>query len=579
MRIFLKAPNRIQAAGSLLGIASLLTCSPGLHAQVSDVRMASSGRISAASLADASRGFGTEGLDNLSFFVNAQAETLMDAWVSYSSLTCTTISTGIWTVGTQPTKGINTFGIINGTLANGDCPGVIFSFGAIYYTWTDPGTGAATTDSFVATWTAPGFQTVDNVAITLIAPTNFVQVGPGLKQPNGVLRFNYAWESTTGALADLSRCEVGESVAYPGAADPYVWPSPPYDNSTSNPTIVWVVASAGTAQDDHAPGTFLAPYAANTFTAMQQYRYRCGGLSTITFPAWNNVAIKRTVRDATGQGCWRYRITKTGASNTIPRLPGVPVGTCVTLAEEGPMLSVSQFSGAGESIQLEVQARRATWSLHEPIQVDLVVVNNGQRATIVDLGRNRNANLALTIVDPAGRTWRRALSRDGFGTLGEVSLEAGSRHEQPLLLDEWFDFRAEGTYRVKVVLLDPADPGKQPQMSSRPSADFVIEIRPRDQALLAQLAQSLADKAIGTGAVADRVDAAKALSFIRDPEAISSLVRVLEHGKMVEFYAVDGLARVGTPEAISALQRAESHPDTDVRARAKRHLGALGHRR
>ena len=41
---------------------------------------------------------------------------------------------------------------------------------------------------------------------------------------NGVLHFDYDWDSSTGNLANLNNCQVGESVAYPGAS-PYVWSS------------------------------------------------------------------------------------------------------------------------------------------------------------------------------------------------------------------------------------------------------------------------------------------------------------------------------------------------------------------
>ena len=48
-------------------------------------------------------------------------------------------------------------------------------------------------------------------------PCNYTKTS-GLDIGDGVLQFKYAWDSTSGALADLSNCFVGENVVYPGPA-------------------------------------------------------------------------------------------------------------------------------------------------------------------------------------------------------------------------------------------------------------------------------------------------------------------------------------------------------------------------
>lgn len=106
----------------------------------------------------------------LSFTVLPQTQIFVDAWVEYNTSTCTLISSGSWTVNTPPTNGTTATGIVNGTLGNGDCPGVIFPFGAIYYTWTSTNP-QATTDSFSATWTSPDYSELDTVNITLATVT------------------------------------------------------------------------------------------------------------------------------------------------------------------------------------------------------------------------------------------------------------------------------------------------------------------------------------------------------------------------------------------------------------------------
>src|SRR5262249_55590425 len=66
-------------------------------------------------------------------------------------------------------------------------------------------------------------------------PINFQHVGPGVDIGSGTLEFNYVWQSSDGTLADLGNCQVGEIVNYPGAANPYVYASPPYAIGDTSP--------------------------------------------------------------------------------------------------------------------------------------------------------------------------------------------------------------------------------------------------------------------------------------------------------------------------------------------------------
>jgi len=151
-------------------------------------------------------------------------------------------------------------------------------------------------------------------------PTNFRQVGNATALSNGTLRFNYAWDSSTGNLADLSQCTVGEIVSYPGA-NPFPWPNP-MNRSTPNPTVIDLAATGGGFQDDHQPpNSFSTPYTAASFTATQHYRYRCpcsngGNYVNLAGP----INIVRSVAQ-NSNGTWRYTVTKSGSSASINPLP------------------------------------------------------------------------------------------------------------------------------------------------------------------------------------------------------------------------------------------------------------------
>jgi hypothetical protein len=71
-----------------------------------------------------------------------------------------------------------------------------------------------------------------NVEPPCAYPVNFRQTSV-TELPNGVLQFQYAWDSNTGNIADLSNCMVGEIVTYPDG-DPFNWPSPPYASNSGN---------------------------------------------------------------------------------------------------------------------------------------------------------------------------------------------------------------------------------------------------------------------------------------------------------------------------------------------------------
>ena len=149
-------------------------------------------------------------------------------------------------------------------------------------------------------------------------PNNFHQVGSGTNN-NGTLHFVYAWDSSTGNLADLSQCTIGEIVAYPGTSNPYVWPNPPMNRSSTNPTVINVAATGGTFNDDHQPpNSFVMPFQAASFSAVQAYRYQCACASGGNFVNLiTGLNIARSVTQNSGQSTFRYTVTKSGSSATI----------------------------------------------------------------------------------------------------------------------------------------------------------------------------------------------------------------------------------------------------------------------
>ncbi len=148
--------------------------------------------------------------------------------------------------------------------------------------------------------TGPGVRAV---------PTNFRQTA-GRDAGGGVLHFEYAWDSTSGSLADLTGCRTGEKVDYTQTADPPFAAAP-------NPTILWVAATRGVAQDNHSPGA-KRPYRTFTERVSQTYRYDVDGGTPVDIAGPIPIIRKITEKD---NGDFKYEITKSGLKAEIDPLP------------------------------------------------------------------------------------------------------------------------------------------------------------------------------------------------------------------------------------------------------------------
>jgi hypothetical protein len=165
-------------------------------------------------------------------------------------------------------------------------------------------------------------QATVEVGIKCAIPVNLHQtgataLGDGTNNPR--LRFNYSWESSTGNLADLGSCRVGEIVTYPGDANPSTWPAP-FNSSSPNPTVIWLAGTLGKMMDTHSnKGGFKQPYKEATFTATQNYRYECMCPDGTTRKGnlLGPISIVRTV-SKNADGTYTYTITKSEESASGP---------------------------------------------------------------------------------------------------------------------------------------------------------------------------------------------------------------------------------------------------------------------
>jgi YD repeat-containing protein len=156
-----------------------------------------------------------------------------------------------------------------------------------------------------------------SINVVCPVPINFNQVADS--DNNGVLHLEYAWQSSTGNLADLDNCTVGEIVTYP-SGNPYA-PGSPFTATAPNPTVIDAPATTGAGVDNHSMFGVSSPYSAASFTATQYYRYRCtcangGNYVNMVGP----LSIVRQVSQ-NPNGSWKYNITKPFGSATKNPLP------------------------------------------------------------------------------------------------------------------------------------------------------------------------------------------------------------------------------------------------------------------
>jgi hypothetical protein len=231
------------------------------------------------------------------------------------------------------------------------------------------------------------------------------------------------------------------------------------------------------------------------------------------------------------------------------------------------------FADAPGQFPLKISAGpvSATYGLGEPVFVDLQVTNLGSEPASVDLGGDGKTNLLVTITGPGGRSRPVRLPSGGLMESGEHVLGANATVTERLILNEWNEFREAGDYFVGVALV----PEFGPKADAAPTANLHVSISPRNESELGAEAKALADRAINGDGVADRRAAALALSYMADPVAVPEMARVLSSGSDAGTPLIWGLARLGGPSALKALQSAQSSPDQEVRAAAFAALRAL----
>ena len=241
---------------------------------------------------------------------NSASYTIVGYWENcYHSQWSMTIAPYGWNVYTPDVASLATES--SGGRATGEWEGAT-DFGGWWgvETW-EPYVEDCIVDS--STWEQPG-----RALVSCAQPVNFHQI-TGQPQGSTGLFFQYDWDSSTGNLAHLAHCQVGERVHY----SPWPVPIPPWSDNPIQDFVANVPASDGGFDDPHSTGFPITPFSQSTTIGSQIYRHNCR--CAIGAPEWTTLhtpfgGIVRSI-DSNGNGTWRFTITKSGVQNGVNPLP------------------------------------------------------------------------------------------------------------------------------------------------------------------------------------------------------------------------------------------------------------------
>jgi hypothetical protein len=218
----------------------------------------------------------------------------------------------------------------------------------------------------------------------------------------------------------------------------------------------------------------------------------------------------------------------------------------------------------------------ASVTLHEPVVAILAIENTRNEPIQVDLGDDHTGNLRVTLRQgSAAPAPSQRLPTGGIMRGGEISIAPGERHQERLVLDDWFVFDRPGAYEVDIRLTTPIRTASGAPLSSPAGAVLRFELLPRSEAILRDTCARLTNILLTSANVGDLHQAARELIAVRDPIAVAYIGQVLDATDRVDSILVRGLVRIGGPEARALAERLAEASSVERAAKARFVLSQL----
>lgn len=224
---------------------------------------------------------------------------------------------------------------------------------------------------------------------------------------------------------------------------------------------------------------------------------------------------------------------------------------------------------AYDGVTLKISAQPSRLTLHEPVVLILEIANDNHDPIHIDLGSDRKENLLIAITPPSGGKVQLPQFRSsGISRVGDVEIGAGDTYVQSIVLNEWYAFKDIGPYDIEVRFAKPVLASYE-VAGGRGTFHTKVEIEPRNEQVLARRCEDLLASIENSTSYERWSESALALSYVKDPVPIPYLEKILVANKMIEPFAILGLERIATLEAVRALSSALEMTTNDVSTLAR----------
>jgi hypothetical protein len=243
---------------------------------------------------------------------------------------------------------------------------------------------------------------------------------------------------------------------------------------------------------------------------------------------------------------------------------------CVVLLASGVALcsaSVGRSApAAGVTILFTIPESKV--SLHEPVYIQFSIHNGLSEDVRFDMGLDGKHNFEFSVKKPDGSLVRIPPHPYPSSVLGNPAerapLAPGKTFTKTMLLNEWYQFPEPGRYVVEARLGGQVQTASGTPIAPAPPPEIPIQVTPRDPERLKSVCEELTKKAMNLNS-REALQASYALGYVDDPIAVPFLGRVLEESFHGKTNAVNGLARIGGPEAVQVLTSYSKRADPEFK--------------
>lgn len=241
----------------------------------------------------------------------------------------------------------------------------------------------------------------------------------------------------------------------------------------------------------------------------------------------------------------------------------------------GTLLAAAPFSRVDQADVTLAFRLAASIVRGEPIVLETMVTNRSASRVRVDLGLDGKTQFEFVHRSPNGGELRvrPQPSTNGMSFIASMAVLPGRAQSRRLVLDEWLDMSELGRHSIAVSFRGPIVDAAGRTISVDRNATFTVVVTEKDERILRSRCETWLSEATSTNGESATIGL-QALRYVNDPVAIPYLVTAIEHRQWSEGFSA--LRRIGTPEAIKAVEGLTRSGDPLVAAMAKSFLATIG---